>query len=297
MRNPADEFDIGEELREIILASEKCVIMLIGGPDTGKTALVERLADWLARSGTVAVVDSDMGQSHIGPPTTIGWGLVKDKFAGWDAVETEGFYFVGAASPYRHLLPTVVGAKLMCDAARSNARFVIVDTTGLATGELGCVLKWSKIDAIQPDIVLAIQRGDELEPLLAPYRHAESPIIVPMRPPEAVGNKTVNQRTSYREGLFARYFENSDATELSGDCVSLRGKDTVPQPGGQNLVNRLVSLRDGNGRDIALGIIVEIDVSRNLFLVRTPLKSGDEVRTVVLGDLRISPDGKQLANA
>jgi len=60
------------------------------------------------------------------------------------------------------------------------------------------------------------------------------------------------------------------------------------------LVNRGVSLRDAAGRDLALGIIVEIDVSRNLFLVRTPLKSGDEVRTVVLGDLRISPDGKQL---
>lgn len=294
MRNPADEFDIGEGIKEKILASETCVIMLIGGSDTGKTTLVERIADWLARSGTVAVVDADMGQSHVGPPTTIGWGLVKGGFPGWDAIEAEGFYFVGATSPYRNLLPTVVGAKLMCDAAKASGRFVIVDTTGLATGKLGCVLKWSKIDAIQPDVVLAIQRSDELEPILVPYSHAKSPTLVRMRPPEAVGSKTVDQRTAHRELMFARYFENSDVTELSGDRVSVRWTDTVPSPVLQNLVDGLVSLRDAEGRDIALGIIVEIDVRRNLFLVRTPLSGGDDVRTMVVGDLRTSPDGKQL---
>jgi polynucleotide 5'-hydroxyl-kinase GRC3/NOL9 len=294
MRNPADEFDIGEEVRERILASEECVIMLIGGSDTGKTTLVERIADWLARSGNVAVVDADMGQSHIGPPTTIGWGLVNGKFAGWDAVETEGFYFVGATSPYRNLLPTVVGTKLMCDDAKLRARFVIVDTTGLATGKLGCILKWSKIDAIRPDVLLAIQRGDELEPVLAPYRHTESPATVTMRTPEAVGSKTVDQRTAYRERMFARYFEGSDVAELSGDRVSVRWSDTVPSRGLENLVDGLVSLRDGDGRDVALGIIVEIDVRRNLFLVRTPLTCQDDVAAVVVGDLYISPDGKQL---
>ena len=122
MENTADDFDIGKEVRQRILASERCVIVLIGGSDTGKTTLVERIADWLAGSGTVAVVDSDMGQSHIGPPTTIGWGLVKSEFAHWNSIKTESFYFIGATSPYRNLLPTVVGAKLMCEAARSNAR-------------------------------------------------------------------------------------------------------------------------------------------------------------------------------
>jgi len=294
MRNPADEVDIGEEVRARILGSEKCVIMLIGGSDTGKTSLVERIADWLARSGAVAVVDADMGQSHIGPPTTIGWGLVKGQFSGWDAIGTEGFYFVGATSPYRNLLPTVVGAKLMCDAAELRARFVIVDTTGLATGKLGCILKWSKIDAIQPDIVLAIQRGDELEPILAPYSHVESPALVRMRPPEAVDSKTVDQRTSHRERMFARYFENSDVAELSGDRVSVRCSDTVPSCNLANLVDTLVSLRDADGRDIALGIIVGIDVRRNLFLVRTPLSCLDDVAAIVVGGLRISPDGRQL---
>ena len=294
MRHTTAEFDIGEGIREQILASEKCVIILIGGPDTGKTTLVEGLADWLARSGTVAVVDADMGQSHIGPPTTIGWGLVKDEFAGWDAIKIQGFYFVGATSPYRHLLPTVVGTKLMCDAAKLRARFVIVDTTGLATGKLGCILKWSKIDAIRPDIVLAIQRGDELEPVLAPYRRAKSPAIVRMRPPEAVCSKTVDQRTAYRERTFARYFENSDVTELSGDGVSLRWSDAVPSRDPEDLVDGLVSLRDAEGRDIALGIIAEIDVRHNLFLVRTPLSCPDDVAVIVVGDLRISPDGRQL---
>ena len=296
MQQPAGDFGVSEELRERILASEQCVIMLVGGSDTGKTTLAEKLADWLAPSGPVAIVDADMGQSHIGPPTTVGWGLVTGKFAGWDAIETEGFYFVGATSPVRNLLPTVVGAKLMCDAARSSARFVIVDTTGLVTGSVGWILKWSKIDALQPDVVLAIQRTDELEPIVAPYRHTSCPTIVRMRTPEGVGRKTADQRTAHRERLFGRYFENSTTTELSGETVSVQCADEMSGYDPQNLINRVVSLRDATGGDMALGILLEQDIRRNAFLVRTPLKDVDDVRSIVIGDLRISPDGRQLGS-
>ena len=294
MDNSVNGLGVVEELRDRILASERCVVMVVGGSDTGKTTLVERLADLLAPSGSVAVVDADMGQSHIGPPTTVGWGLVKEKFPGWDAIEPEDFYFVGATSPYRNLLPAVVGAKLMCDVARSRARFVLVDTTGLVAGSVGCILKWSKIDAVRPDIVLAVQRSDELEPVLAPYTHARLPLIIRMRAPEAAVSKSVNQRTAHRERMFARYFGNSGLAELAADRVSLRCTDTLPKPRLHNLINRLVSLRDPAGRDIALSILVERDADNDSFLVRTPLKTVENVSTIVVGNLRISPDGKRL---
>ena len=289
-----EHLGLSEELRDTILASERCTIMIMGGSDTGKTTLVEMLADWLAASRTVAIVDADMGQSHIGPPTAIGWGLVKEKFCGWETIEVEEFYFVGATSPYMNLLPTVVGAKLMCDEARRKARSVIIDTTGLISGTVGCILKWSKLDAIQPNIVLAIQKENELESILAPYSHASTPQIVRLKAAREVLNKSVDQRTAHRERLFALYFENSSVTGFSANRVSLRCADGLSTPYSQNLTNRIVSLRNATGRDIALGILVEIAAGGNSFLLRTPLKDAEPVRTIVIGGIRISADGKKL---
>ena len=294
MEQPPEHLAIPEDLREHILTAERCLLMLLGGSDTGKTTLAERLADVLAASGPVAIVDTDMGQSHIGPPTTIGWGMVTDRFPGWDAIETEGFYFVGTTSPVRSLQPTVVGAKLICGAARSSARFVIVDTTGLVTGSLGCTLKWRKIDAIQPDVVVAIQRGDELEPILERYNHASCPRIFRMKTPADVRRKTSDQRTAYREQLFGRYFENSRIVQLPEETGAVRCTDEVYPYDLEDLSNRVVSLRDGARRDMALGILLEPDLGDEALLVRTPLQNVEAVRTVMVGDVRISPDGKQL---
>jgi polynucleotide 5'-kinase involved in rRNA processing len=55
------------------------IIMVIGGADTGKTTLVEGIADMLSMKTTVGIVDLDMGQSHIGIPTTIAGSLFRRK--------------------------------------------------------------------------------------------------------------------------------------------------------------------------------------------------------------------------
>jgi GTPase SAR1 family protein len=52
-------------------------LLLLGAADTGKTTLLNALASRLAKSQPVALVDADIGQSHIGPPTTVGWTLIE----------------------------------------------------------------------------------------------------------------------------------------------------------------------------------------------------------------------------
>lgn len=49
-------------------------VLVLGAADSGKTSLVEALARTECRAGKpVCVIDSDVGQSHIGPPTTVAW--------------------------------------------------------------------------------------------------------------------------------------------------------------------------------------------------------------------------------
>ncbi|MDI6827561.1 MAG: Clp1/GlmU family protein [Armatimonadota bacterium] len=54
------------------------VTVIIGGVDVGKTTFATLIANHALEAGiSVAVVDGDMGQSEIGPPATIGLGLVE----------------------------------------------------------------------------------------------------------------------------------------------------------------------------------------------------------------------------
>ncbi|MGH2685472.1 MAG: Clp1/GlmU family protein, partial [Actinomycetota bacterium] len=157
-----------ELIRRVI--DRRGVAMLVGGLDSGKTTLARRIAAAAVAEGlTVAVLDADVGQSTIGPPTTVGLRSVKSE-ADLDPAEmakADELAFVGATSPQGHLLPLVVGSRLLLDRARGKgADVVVVDTTGLVSGVYGQVLKFHKVASLQPDMVIGLARGEELEPVL-----------------------------------------------------------------------------------------------------------------------------------
>ena len=64
----------GQILSKGLLQTGICLIL--GGSDTGKTTLAAALTKLLAKHQPVGIVDADIGQSHIGPPTTAGWAVV-----------------------------------------------------------------------------------------------------------------------------------------------------------------------------------------------------------------------------
>lgn len=56
--------DLEERITEALLSSRSKSVMLLGGPDTGKTALAAAVVDLLSKKGRAGVLDLDMGQSH-----------------------------------------------------------------------------------------------------------------------------------------------------------------------------------------------------------------------------------------
>ncbi|MFQ5521466.1 MAG: Clp1/GlmU family protein, partial [Candidatus Methylomirabilia bacterium] len=158
-------------------ALEGRVILIVGETDTGKTSFTTYLANSLVERGLrVGVVDADLGQSDIGPPTTVGLGLINRPVAHLGEAEVRGLYFVGSTSPQGHLLPAVIGSKRMVEKAFTmGIERVLVDTSGLVQGELGRTLKQHKIDLISPDLLFCLQRADECEHILKPYRFGRRP--------------------------------------------------------------------------------------------------------------------------
>ena len=77
---------------------EARVTIVIGASDAGKTTLVAALGSELASRGArVGVVDSDVGQSEIGPPTTVGLGRIPTRITRLSDAEPIAFQFVGVS--------------------------------------------------------------------------------------------------------------------------------------------------------------------------------------------------------
>ncbi|PYM20436.1 MAG: hypothetical protein DMD81_01795 [Candidatus Rokuibacteriota bacterium] len=206
-------------------AARSRVTVVIGESDTGKTSLVAALANALfSRDATVAIVDADIGQSEIGPPTTVGLGRVTRQLGRPADAEVVVLRFVGATSAARDLRATVQATGQLVDRARAlGFERVIVDTSGLVRGDLGRRLKQAKIDAIAPDLVIALQRAGECEPILRVYEERADRLRVLRLPAVASARRrTAAERRRHRDQAFAAHFAGATDIVLDLSRVALR---------------------------------------------------------------------------
>ena len=171
------------------------------------------LADFALTAGfKVACVDADIGQSRIGPPTTVGM----KSFAPDEKTElplderqpkpkpichneqnqvenrivfdgtADRIYFVGDVSSRGHFLGLLTGTRLMVDSTReTGADFVVIDTTGYI-----------------------------LEQITACYHQQEWLNIHYLLPHRSVRQKSSRTRRRYRNDQFGTYFSGSSIQEL-----------------------------------------------------------------------------------
>ena len=109
------------------------LVMLVGPSDSGKTTMAKYLLSKLCLfRSKVGFVDSDVGQSTIGPPGTIGAAIFNrfDPQKDWERqAQSTKFYFIGAFSPPGHVLELLLGLKKMVDYLKQlNCDIIIIDT-------------------------------------------------------------------------------------------------------------------------------------------------------------------------
>lgn len=251
--------------------------LLVGDVDAGKTSLATFLANGLlARGFRVGVVDADLGQSRIGPPTTIGLGRVTRALAGLADADVAGLSFVGSTSPLGHVASTVAGARRMADrAAAAGLERVVVDTSGLIGGELGGVLKRRKIELLDPDLVICLERGEECEPILRPYAGRRRPEILRLPVGAGARRRSAEERRRHREAALDAYFRGAAHRRLALSCLALRLMSDrgggAPLEDRDDLEGALVGLDDAGGDTLGLGAIRAVDFAGRTLLVDTPV--------------------------
>lgn len=199
------------------IASEKKAgvlyrILVLGEVDTGKTFFSTYLANrLLSRIGKTAILDCDTGQSDIGCPGTFGMLLLEKPAIFLSELEASHMYLLGAHSPGLHFVPALTGLVEMLRKAEKDADALIIDTTGWVQGDGGRAIKKAKLDIVQPDKVVLMQRGTELEHLV---RHLPAEKIVRLPVSKKASSTSQMDRKELRELVSRRYFADSRVFEI-----------------------------------------------------------------------------------
>lgn len=273
------------------LVNRKGTALLLGATNSGKSTLARYLIErFISKNIAALLIDSDIGQSSLGLPGTINMKMFK-KAEDIKDFSTEKIFFVGSLNPAKKIPLMIDGLKKMVNDARNvdiinvprtESKFILVDTTGLIYGEAGNALKLGKIKAIRPEHLIAIQRHDELEHLIAPIKDID---IHRIRVSKLVMERDREARIRYRREKFNDYFSKKKVTEFFLDDVHLFYN-------GKPIMHKEIGFKEGtliglnHYKDTrALGILLELD--GNSITFKSPIKSVKGINGVTLGDINV----------
>jgi polynucleotide 5'-kinase involved in rRNA processing len=182
----------------------------------------------------------------------------------------------------------------MADKAASHGVDVIlVDTTGFALGEKGIELKRRTLDLLSPRFIFALQKSDELEPILEHYKENALPRILRLPLSEQVRPRSMEERRIYRTDKFQEYFKSSVIQELAIEGFQIEGEvldpngETLPLDWALKINGLLIGLKDSNDETLALGLIKNYVVEKKIMRVSTPLRETERAKTIQLSSLKV----------
>lgn len=209
--------DSWDRLAEQLSKQGARIILILGETDTGKTFFSSYLANKLLDYGLkVGILDCDTGQSDIGPPGTIGLAVLDRQIVFPSEVEPTALYFTGSNSPAFHFIPSLVGLKRLVDHGLTLADILIIDTPGWVQGDRARALHRSEIEMLSPDVVILLQRSDELEYLVRNYPQEK---IVRLLVSKGALPRNHEERKGLREAMYKKYFKQANYVELDLDEV------------------------------------------------------------------------------
>lgn len=255
--------------------------LLLGGVDTGKTTLAVALAKRLSARQPVGIIDADIGQSHLGPPTTVGWTVISNPPIDLSQLTATGISFVGDITPVRHLLQLTAGIAQGVQQLSKVSDVIIIDTPGFIRGPAAAALWWTVHQILNPALILAVQRGDALADILVglgPFgcrlEQIQCPLDIPV--------KSAPERRRHRLIQFTKYFRDSCLYDINVNEVAVQSSRRLSR---ESLLSRLVGLRDENGADIAVGVVTGLQQDGDIVVVRAPRLDVEQIRCLVVGDV------------
>lgn len=198
------------------------VAMVIGAVDSGKTSFCTYLINRLLLQGKkVAILDGDLGQSDVGPPSTLSYAYVPRPITDLFNLRAKDAYFIGTTSPSQVGSEMIEGlARLLREISVGTPDFIIVNTDGWVEEEDAIQHKTQLVKELDPNLILCLKLEDELELLLNNLENYRTVIV---DSPSAIKKRSIEKRRSLRELGYIKYLGNLKVKSIPISWLEIKG--------------------------------------------------------------------------
>jgi polynucleotide 5'-hydroxyl-kinase GRC3/NOL9 len=295
-----------DQVFALIAANKKTfTVMLVGDTDTGKSTLAIYLANMAIRRGLVpSVIDGDIGQGDLAPPTAIGAAILSKQVVDLRDVyvdnsnnnnNTNLFEFIGSISPAGFECLIAKKLRSMLDRTSPLADICIVNTDGYIR-DGGVQYKKTIAEEIQPDLVISLDDDDD-DDLFDSGEHMVGSWQILRARPSSQTYKSRIERLNRRLDQFLRYVGNGlSIVNLSQVKFNYRNElfspsklfhPPIKQLEQENMKGMFVGL-GSNGIVVGFGVIKNVNLSNNSSIrIQTNINSFD---IIYLSNIRLSSD-------
>jgi polynucleotide 5'-kinase involved in rRNA processing len=263
-------------------------VIVLGPTDVGKSTLCVYLLNRLRSAGQDArIIDADIGQADIGPPTSIALSSPNRPITSLTELTPESMIFIG------HTTPSYVEAKLIRGIGRLAVRaappITIINTDGWIAEREAISYKINLITQIQPQLVLGLGRSSELQPILEGVRSH----ILHVHAAENVLARSRADRKKLRAWRYRRFLEGGGITRTPFSNVRLSAPKNLPVVSPANssaLRNLMVGILDTSGFLTQIGILTDVESDA----IRIYSRQRDAISRIELGFVKLTPLGREI---
>ncbi len=273
---------------DTLASMEQGKVMVIGATDVGKSTLCTYLTNELLNKGLrLRLIDADIGQSDIGPPTTLGSAVPSFFVTSLADLKPEALIFIGHTSPSQVETKLIDGIRRLANNEQES--ITIINTDGWVVDPEAVLYKMKLIDTIEPELVIGIATQTELQPILSGSR-ARS---LSLEAPQEVFRRSQSDRREIRIAGYRRFLEGGTARTFQLRALKL----TMPKifqslhaQQSRELNNLIVGLLDDRRYLLQIGVLLGVQKDS----VRIYSKPVEAAREIEIGYVKLSLDGVEL---
>ena len=273
-----------------VLIRSRGLAVILGDVDSGKSTLCTYLANTsLDHRVQTSIIDGDVGQADIGPPTTTSSSTITNHIINLQELRPERSYFVGDTSPSSvpdKLVESIVRLK---DKISAGSEITILNTDGWVREDEAVGHKLELLNSLRPDLVLALSLDRELDHILESQKRP----TLRLEASSFARTRTREERKKAREEGYRRFLKNPQHLDLRLNTIKLRMFNAPKQQRlDQTTTHRgtITGLLDENGELLAIGRIERI---RN-GIIRITTNAEETPRTVEIGAVILSSRSEEI---
>jgi polynucleotide 5'-hydroxyl-kinase GRC3/NOL9 len=232
-----------QALDEILTRPKPLTAFIVGGVDRGKTTLCTYMANRaLSHNIITAVVDADVGQTSIGPPATISYGILTKQVTDLFALEPTAIHFIGQTCP-THAIERVAHAltSITAQILEAEVPFTVINTDGWIEGPIAREFKLTLLRKLRRGIVIGIQLGREAEHILHPAEEMGCEVFRLLTSTHAHGRDR-DTRRELREQGYMKYLKNAVLRSLPLNWIRL--EDTFLETNAEQDAHRIDTFQE-----------------------------------------------------